>query len=64
MVCWSYSWKDTLTCTAAKVCATNCATQATSHCGAFTTVNSCNITENCSGTKTVGCNNNWKEVAP
>ena len=55
---------DTLTCTAAKVCATNCATQATSHCGAFTTVNSCNITENCSGTKTVGCNTSWKEVAP
>ena len=55
---------DTTTCTASRTCATNCPTQAANYCGAFVTVNSCGITENCSGAKTAGCNITWQEVAP
>ena len=55
---------DTTNCTANRVCSTNCPTEAANHCGPFTTTNSCGITENCTGTKTNGCNLNWTEVAP
>ena len=55
---------DTTMCTASRTCATNCPAQAANYCGAFVTVNSCNITETCSGTKTAGCNITWQEVAP